>query len=83
MDFYGTAVTAITQVYQVTIFIKGVVSDIKAFDDDRAEIQLKLNLQLTTLLFFKRISFHPEHGLLLPGKLDPFVADTVEGLLSS
>ncbi|KAH2683407.1 hypothetical protein KXW53_002647 [Aspergillus fumigatus] len=81
MDIYGTAVTAITQVYQVTIFIKGVVSDIKAFDDDRAEIQLKLNLQLTTLLFFKRICFHPEHGLLLPGKLDPFIADTVEGLL--
>ncbi|GFF53970.1 hypothetical protein IFM51744_08241 [Aspergillus udagawae] len=81
MDIYGTAVTAITQVYQVTIFIKGVISDIKAFDDDRAEIQLKLNIQLSTLLFFKRIFFHPEHGLLLPGKLDPLIADTVEGLL--
>lgn len=81
MDVYGTAVTAITQVYQVTIFIKGVISDIKAFDDDRAEIQLKLNVQLSTLLFFKRIFFHPEHGLLLPGKVDPFIGDTVKGLL--
>ncbi|RHZ48464.1 hypothetical protein CDV55_100009, partial [Aspergillus turcosus] len=81
MDVYGTAVTAITQVYQVTIFIKGVISDIKAFDDDRAEIQLKLNVQLSTLLFFKRTFFHPEHGLLLPGKVDPFIGDTVEGLL--
>ncbi|KAF7134164.1 hypothetical protein CNMCM5793_005843 [Aspergillus hiratsukae] len=81
MDVYGTAVTAITQVYQVTIFIKGVISDIKAFDDDRAEIQLKLNVQLSTLLFFKRIFFHPQHGLLLPGKVDPFIGDTVEGLL--
>ncbi|GIK06317.1 hypothetical protein Aspvir_001964 [Aspergillus viridinutans] len=81
MDFYGTAVTAITQVYQVTIFIKGVISDIKAFDDDRVEIQLKLNVQLSTLLFFKRTFFDPEHGLLLPGKVDPFIADTVQGLL--
>ncbi|KAF7175037.1 hypothetical protein CNMCM7691_005505 [Aspergillus felis] len=81
MDIYGTAVTAINQVYQVTIFIKGVISDIKAFDDDRAEIQLKLNVQLSTLLFFKRIFFHPEHGLLLPGKVDPFIADTVQELV--
>ncbi|KAJ5168574.1 uncharacterized protein N7482_004168 [Penicillium canariense] len=81
MDFYGTAVTAITQVYQVTVFIQGVISDVKAFDDDRAEIRLQLNVQLSTLLFFKRTFFHPEHGLMLPGKVDPFIADTVEGLL--
>ncbi|KAJ5460516.1 uncharacterized protein N7458_002068 [Penicillium daleae] len=81
MDFYGTASTAITQIYQVTVFIQGVISDIKSFDDDRAEIRLKLNLQLSSLLFFKRIFFHPEHGLMVPGKIDPFIADTVEGLL--
>jgi hypothetical protein len=81
MDFYGTAVTAITQVYQVTVFIQGVISDIKSFDEDRNEIRLKLNVQLSTLLFFKRIFFHPEHGLLLPGKLDSFIAETVEGVL--
>ncbi|OQD73726.1 hypothetical protein PENDEC_c014G04212 [Penicillium decumbens] len=81
MDIYGTAVTAITQIYQVTVFIQGVISDIKAFDDDRAEIRLKLNVQLSTLLFFKRTFFHPQHGLMIPGKVDPFIADTVEGLL--
>lgn len=81
MDFYGTAVTAITQVYQVTVFIQGVISDVKAFDDDRAEIRLKLNVQLSTLLFFKRTFFHPEHGLMVPGKVDRFIAETVEGLL--
>ncbi|KAJ5679745.1 hypothetical protein N7462_007989 [Penicillium macrosclerotiorum] len=81
MDVYGTAVTAITQVYQVTVFIQGVISDIKAFDDDRAEIKIKLNVQLSTLLFFKRRFFHPEHGLMTPGKVDPFIADTIEGLL--
>lgn len=81
MDFYGTASTAITQIYQVTVFIQGVISDIKSFDDDRAEIRLKLNLQLSSLLFFRKIFFHPEHGLAVPGKVDPFIADTVEGLL--
>ncbi|KAJ5312132.1 hypothetical protein PENANT_c011G07635 [Penicillium antarcticum] len=81
MDFYGTAVTAITQVYQVTVFIQGVISDVKAFDDDRAEIRLKLNVQLSTLIFFKRTFFHLEHGLMIPGKVDPFIAETVEGLL--
>lgn len=81
MDFYGTAVTAITQVYQVTVFIQGVISDVKAFDDDRAEIRVKLNVQLSTLLFFKRSFFHPDHGLMLPGKADPFIAETVGDLL--
>ncbi|EAW08781.1 uncharacterized protein ACLA_097190 [Aspergillus clavatus NRRL 1] len=81
MDVYGTAATAITQVYKVTVFIQGVISDIKAFDDDRAEIRLKLNVQLITLHFFKRIFFRPEHGLMLPGKLEPFIVNTVEGLL--
>ncbi|KAJ6104503.1 hypothetical protein N7523_010823 [Penicillium sp. IBT 18751x] len=81
MDVYGTAVTAITQIYQVTVFIQGVISDIKAFDEDRAEIRLKLNVQLSTLLFFRRTFFHPDHGLMVPGKVDPFIADTVEGLL--
>ncbi|KAJ5082439.1 hypothetical protein N7532_011482 [Penicillium argentinense] len=81
MDVYGTAVTVITQIYQVTVFIQGVVSDVEAFDDDRAEIRLKLNLQLSTLLFFKRMFFHPENGLMMPGKADPFIIDTVEDLL--
>lgn len=81
MDFYGTAVTAITQLYQVTVFIQGVISDVKSFDDDRAEIRLKLNVQLSTLLFFKRTFFHPDHGLMLPGKVDDFIAHTVSDLL--
>ncbi|CAI7674278.1 unnamed protein product [Penicillium manginii] len=81
MDFYGTASTAITQLYQVTVFIQGVISDYKSFDDDRAEIRVKLNTQLATLVFFKRTCCHPEHGLMLPGKADDFIANTVNDLL--
>ncbi|OJJ51149.1 hypothetical protein ASPZODRAFT_11991 [Penicilliopsis zonata CBS 506.65] len=81
MDIYGTAVTVITQVYQVTVFIQGVISDIKSFDEDRAEIRLKLQLQLSTLYFFRESFFNPEQGLMLPGKLPTWVANTVTGLL--
>ncbi|KAJ5975711.1 hypothetical protein N7481_009418 [Penicillium waksmanii] len=81
MDFYGTASTAITQLYQVTVFIQGVISDYKSFDDDRAEIRSKLNTQLATLVFFKRICCHPDHGLILTGKPDDFIASTVNDLL--
>jgi hypothetical protein len=81
MDFYGTASTAITQLYQVTVFIQGVISDYKSFDDDRAEIRSKLNTQLATLVFFKRICCHPDHGLILTGKPDEFIESTVNDLL--
>lgn len=81
MDFYGTAATAIDHVIKVTIFIKGVISDIKDYDDDRATIQLKLDLQLTSLEFFRRRFLDEKHGLLLPGRLPEWIADTICGLL--
>ncbi|KAL4955492.1 prion-inhibition and propagation-domain-containing protein [Aspergillus filifer] len=81
MDIYGTAVTAITQAYQVTVFIQGVISDIKSYDEDRNEVRVKLNTQLLTLRFFQRVFVHPDHGLLLPGKADPFIAQTASEVL--
>ncbi|KAJ5908340.1 hypothetical protein N7495_001022 [Penicillium taxi] len=81
MDFYGTAVTAITQIYQITVFIKGIRDDVKDFDDDRAEIRLKLDIQLSTLWFFRRIFFNQNQGLMVSGRIDPFIANTVERLL--
>ncbi|KAL4789854.1 prion-inhibition and propagation-domain-containing protein [Aspergillus venezuelensis] len=81
MDIYGTAVTAITQAYQVTVFIQGVISDIKSYDEDRNEVRVKLNTQLLTLRVFQRVFVHPDHGLLLPGKADPFIAQTVSEVL--
>ncbi|KAI3006765.1 hypothetical protein CBS147346_3665 [Aspergillus niger] len=81
MDVYGTAVTAVQQVIQVTIFIKGVISDVRAYDDDRAAIQLRLDLQLTSLEFFQRRFLDKERGLLLPGQLPGWVAETICNLL--
>ncbi|RAK99572.1 uncharacterized protein BO80DRAFT_426275 [Aspergillus ibericus CBS 121593] len=81
MDIYGTAVTAVQQVIQVTIFIKGVISDIKSYDDDRAAIQLRLDLQLTSLEFFQRRFLDKQRGLLLPGQLPNWVGETICNLL--
>ncbi|KAK2871722.1 hypothetical protein FQN49_002893 [Arthroderma sp. PD_2] len=81
MDFYGTASTALHQVVQVTIFIKGVISDIREYDDDRVNVDLKLDLQLTSLEFFRRRFLHDKHGLMLPGNLPEWIADTICKLL--
>ena len=81
MDFYGTAATAIDQAIKVTIFIKGVISDIKSYEEDRSKFQLKLDLQLTSLEFFHRRFLDEKHGLLLPGGVPERVADTICKLL--
>ncbi|KAF3484461.1 uncharacterized protein GIQ15_03785 [Arthroderma uncinatum] len=81
MDIYGTAATALQHVVQVTIFIKGVISDIREYDNDRATIDLKLDLQLTSLEFFRRRFLHEKHGLMLPGNLPEWIADTICKLL--
>lgn len=81
MDFYGTAATAIDQAIKVTIFIKGVISDIRSYEEDRSKFQLKLDLQLTSLEFFRRRFLDEQHGLLLPGGVPEWVADTICKLL--
>ncbi|CRG84425.1 hypothetical protein PISL3812_01714 [Talaromyces islandicus] len=81
MDFYGTAVTAVTQIYQVTVFIQGVVSDVKAFEQDKYDLQLKLDLQLASLHFFQQRFLDAQHGLLLPGKLPERIQVTIKRLL--
>lgn len=81
MDIYGTAVTAVQQIYQVTVFIQGVVSDIKSFEEDKYNVQLKLELQLASLQFFQQRFLDPQHGLLLPGNLPERVQVAIKHLL--
>ncbi|OKL61725.1 hypothetical protein UA08_02449 [Talaromyces atroroseus] len=81
MDIYGTAVTAVQQIYQVTVFIQGVVSDIKAFEQDKYNVKLKLELQLASLQFFQQRFLDPQHGLLLPGNLPERVQEAIKHLL--
>ncbi|KAL7792473.1 hypothetical protein V8C37DRAFT_124966 [Trichoderma ceciliae] len=81
MDFYGTASTAVSQLIKVTIFIKGVISDIKEFEDDLHDVQLKLNVQLATLEFFRRRFVDGKNGLMLPGRSSDFLVQTMVDLL--
>lgn len=81
MDIYGTAVTVVQQVYQVTIFIKGIISDVKSYEQDRADVQLKLDLQLASLQFFQQRFLNPENGLMLPGHLPQWIAEAIRDLL--
>ncbi|RFU74988.1 hypothetical protein TARUN_7270 [Trichoderma arundinaceum] len=81
MDFYGTASTAVGQLIKVTIFIKGVITDIKEFEDVLHDVQLKLNIQLATLEFFRRRFVDSTNGLMLPGRSSDFLVQTIVDLL--
>ncbi|KAM0452900.1 hypothetical protein ACHAO4_005319 [Trichoderma viride] len=81
MDFYGTASTAVGQLIQVTIFIKGVITDIKEFEENLHEIQLKINIQLATLEVFRRRFVDSKDALMLPGRSSEFLVQTVTDLL--
>ncbi|KAL4935016.1 hypothetical protein BDV06DRAFT_234790 [Aspergillus oleicola] len=65
MDIYGTASTAIAQLIHVAIFIKGVISDMRSYEEDRVTIQLRLDLQLVSLEMFHRRLLHRKDGLLI------------------
>ncbi|KAK2749482.1 hypothetical protein FQN57_006416 [Myotisia sp. PD_48] len=81
MDIYGTACTAAAQVIQVSIFIKGVLDEIKAYDDERANIQLQIDLQVMWLETFSLRFLNKEGGLMLPGNLPKGVPDNICRLL--
>ncbi|KAL6909113.1 hypothetical protein GGI43DRAFT_394623 [Trichoderma evansii] len=81
MDFYDTASTAVGQLIQVTIFIKGVITDIKEFEDNLHDIQLKINVQLATLEFFRLRFCDSKDVLMLPGHSSEFLVQTVIDLL--
>ncbi|KAM0259855.1 hypothetical protein ACHAQJ_003099 [Trichoderma viride] len=81
MDFYGTASTAIGQLITVTLFIKGVITDIQEFEENLHDTQLKLNIQLATLEFFSRRFVDGTNGLMLPGRSSDFLVQTIVDLL--
>lgn len=81
MDFYDTASTAVGQLIQVTIFIKGIITDIKEFEENLHDIQLKINIQLATLEFFRRRFVDSKDALMLPCRSSKFLVQTVTDLL--
>ncbi len=60
MDIFGTTVTAMAEVYKITMFIRGVVADMKAYDSSKREIQDKLEHEFLFLTTFKELFFDKE-----------------------
>ncbi|KAJ2904292.1 uncharacterized protein MKZ38_008351 [Zalerion maritima] len=60
MDIFGTTITVLTEIYNITIFIQGVVSDIKAYDSTKLEIQDKLDHEILFLCCFRDLFFDKE-----------------------
>jgi len=57
MDIFATTITVMTEVYNITVFIRGVVADITAYGSDRREIQDKLEHEFLFLEYSKDIIF--------------------------
>lgn len=64
MDIFGTAVTAIHEIYTITVFIKGVVSDAKNYDADKADILAKVDHEFLFLESFKGLFFDDDGALM-------------------
>jgi hypothetical protein len=83
MDIFGTTVTAITEIYRITIFIKGVVTDIENRDADKQEIRDKLDHELLFLDSFKHLFFDNDGKFIYDSRLPDSLKRDVEILLSA
>src|SRR5436190_719649 len=84
MDIYNAASTAMRQVYQVIMFIKGIVSDIDNYDEERRDIKLKLDIQLVFLESFQQLFFDSKQdpGPAPAAHLSQRAAETALDLIS-
>jgi hypothetical protein len=83
MDIFTTTVTAITEIYRITIFIKGVVTDIENRDADKQEIRDKLDHELLFLDSFKHLFFDNDGKFIYDSRLPDSLKRDVEILLSA
>jgi hypothetical protein len=57
MDIFGTTVTVLHEIYNITVFVKGVVDDVKSYGSDTDEIRQKLKHEFVFVDAFKSIFF--------------------------
>lgn len=60
MDLFSSAVAAVGEIYDITMFIRRVVSDMKTYESARRDIQAKLEHELVLLAAFKDLFFDKE-----------------------
>jgi hypothetical protein len=83
MDIFGTTVTVISEIYNITIFIKGVITDIKSRESDGQEIQHKLDHELLFLDSFKKLFFDSNGSFIYDDRLPGNLLQDVEVILSA
>ncbi|CZR43681.1 uncharacterized protein FPRO_07402 [Fusarium proliferatum ET1] len=70
MDIFSTTVTVIHEIYTITVFIKGVVTDVKNYDSDKTDILAKVEHEFLFLESFKAL-FFDDHGALMASEQLP------------
>jgi hypothetical protein len=82
MDIFGTTITVMHEVYNITLFIRAVVADIKAYDTEKRTIQDKLEHEFLFLNSFKDLFFDNE-GLMGNRQLPMNLKRDVQIILSA
>ena len=82
MDVFQTTVTVIDQVYTITIFIRGVVRDYKAYAIDKADFQMKLQHEFVFVDHFKSIFFDNKANLERYDEQPPYLKQDVFNILT-
>ena len=60
MDIFSTTVTVLQEIYAITVFVKGVVDDVKSYDLDTEEIREKLRHELVFIDAFQTMFFEDD-----------------------
>jgi hypothetical protein len=62
MDIFQTTITAIHEIYAVTVFIEGIVDDVKYYHADKLDIQTRLAHEFLFFDHFKDMFFDNGRG---------------------
>ncbi|KAF3916889.1 hypothetical protein ABW21_db0200103 [Orbilia brochopaga] len=81
MDVFGTAVTAIHEIYTITVFIRGVVEEIRAYDKTVSQIQAKFDIEYAFLVEFKRLFFDGDDKLKQYQYLSPHLIRAIDAVI--
>ena len=57
MDIFGTTITVLEEIYNITVFVKGVVDDVKSYKSDTDVIKRKLKHEFVFVDAFRTIFF--------------------------
>ena len=57
MDIFSTTITVVQEIYTITVFVRGVVVEMKGYEENVSEIQARLEHEFIFLETFKALFF--------------------------